>query len=462
MNLQKTLFVSAWALAYAGVSYAAVSPEEAKKLGTTLTYFGAEKSGNDAGTIPAYTGGVTTPPAGFKKGDLLRPDPFSNEKPLFSIDAKNMEKYADKLTDGAKALIKKYPSYRVDVYPTHRSVAYPNSVKDNTLKCATTAKTKDAGVSFEGCHGGVPFPIPQDGFEVMWNHLTAHRGDSYRADYQSLFVDTSGKLVTTGGGAYFAEYPYWHNTTQNTGGDQQYFRVKVFYSVPTRRAGEIILSIDHPDVLGIGRKVWSYLPGQRRVRLAPTVAHDTPNPSTGGSSTYDDAYVFDGSMERFKFKLLGKKEMYVPYNDYKLTYWSKAADVMKPNHINPDFVRWELHRVWVVEATLAEGKRHIYSKRVFYVDEDSWSALASDEYDMRGQFYRTSFSYPAPSYDVPAAMVLTHGSYDLISGIYVLNIYFAEGRGTGIGGGGVPGLQYLSPTPDKEWTPDFVAGSGTR
>jgi hypothetical protein len=159
------------------------------------------------------------------------------------------------------------------------------------------------------------------------------------------------------------------------------------------------------DPLDIGtkdRRAWTYLPGQRRVKVAPDLAHDTPNPGTAGATTFDDTFIFNGSMDRFDFKLVGKKEMLVPYNDYVAVYQSKQDDLLKPNHLNPDLVRWELHRVWIVEATLKEGKRHVYSKRTFYLDEDSWMALASDEYDARGQLYRTGFAYMAPSYDVPA------------------------------------------------------------
>jgi hypothetical protein len=98
-----------------------VTADEAKQLGTTLTQVGAEKAGNKEGTIPEYTGGLTTAPAGFDKGKGVRPDPFASEKPVASIDAKNMDKYADKLSEGTKALMQANADYRIDVYPTHRT-----------------------------------------------------------------------------------------------------------------------------------------------------------------------------------------------------------------------------------------------------------------------------------------------------------------------------------------------------
>ncbi len=210
--------------------------------------------------------------------------------------------------------------------------------------------------------------------------------------------------------------------------------------------------VDPLDFADRGRRAWLYLPGQRRVRLAPDVSHDTPNPATAGATTYDDAFIFNGSMERFDFKLIDKKELYVPYNTYRMAYDSTAKELLQADHLNPDLVRWELHRVWVVEATLAEGKRHIYNKRVFYLDEDSWVAVASDQYDNKGELYRVGFAYITPSYEYPAPFADLQNHYDLIAGRYTIQAYSAE-RG---------GVVYIEPRPEREWSPDALAGSGIR
>ena len=449
MKFSKKLITAALGAAFAGSTLAAVSADEAKKLGTTLTAVGAEKAGNKDGTIPAYTGGLTTPPAGFKKGDGLRPDPFANEKPLYSIDAKNMDKYADKLTEGAKALMKKYPSYRIDVYPTHRTVAFPKFMNDNTVGCAVTAKTTNNGLSMEGCHAGYPFPIPKDGYEAMWNHLVRFRGQGIHLKYDSYNVDASGRVFLSNTGTLAQDMPYWDPAQKGT---DVLWQLKINFTAPARRAGEALMVFDYLDPVNKSRRAWQYLPGQRRVKLSPDIAYDTPSNGTAGATTFDDTYLFSGAMDRFNFKLIGKKEMYVPYNAYKMAYASKAEDLMKPNHLNPDLVRWELHRVWQVEATLAEGKRHIYSKRNFYLDEDSWTALASDQYDARGQLYRSLFAYMTPSYEVPAPYADLHGAYDLITGMHVISGLTSE-RG---------GVLYGDRLPEKEWSADALAGSGVR
>ena len=449
MRFPKSLTIATIAFAVSGAVAAAITPEEAKALGTTLTGVGAERSGSKDGTIPEYTGGLTTVPAGFKAGDGVRPNPFAGEKPRQAIDGKNMAQHADKLTEGTKALLQKYPTYRVDVYPTHRSVAFPKFVTDNTAKNATRAKTNNDGRSIEGAHAGFPFPIPKNGYEAMWNHLVRFNGQSYESKYRNLSVDAGGRTTLATEGLSVQEYPFWDPAKAAA---ETYWRIKLSYTGPARRAGEALLIVDPLDIGQKDRRAWSYLPGQRRVKVAPDLSHDTPNPGTAGATTFDDTFIFNGSMERFDFKLVGKKEMYVPYNTYAAVYQAKQDELLKPNHLNPDFVRWELHRVWVVEATLREGKRHVYSKRVFYLDEDSWAALASDEYDARGQLYRAGFAYMAPSYDLPAPYSDMFGHYDVVARLYSLTGFIAE---TG-------GLRHTKALADREWSPDALAGAGIR
>ncbi|MCA0244054.1 MAG: DUF1329 domain-containing protein [Proteobacteria bacterium] len=453
MTFDSKLFAcfAAWAAATAVAvpAMAAVSADEAKALGTTLTPIGAEKGANKDGSIPAWSGGLTAPPAGFKPGDGIRPNPFAADKPRLVIDAKNMATYAAQLTDGSKALLQKYPSFRIDVYPTQRSVAFPKWIYDNTAKNAVKAKTNNDGRSIEGAHAGFPFPMPKTGYEAMWNHLVRFNGQAYEAKYRNLTVDASGRVTLATEGVSVQEYPYWDpaKTSADT-----YWKIKLSYTGPARRAGEALMIIDPLDIGAKDRRAWTYLPGQRRTKVAPDLGHDTPNPGTAGASTFDDTFIFNGSMERFDFKLVGKKEMFVPYNDYAAVYGAKQDDLLKPNHLNPDLVRWELHRVWVVEATLREGKRHVYGKRVFYLDEDSWAALASDEYDARGQLWRTGFAYMAPSYDIPAPYTDMFGHYDLVSRVYSLTGFIAE---TG-------GIRQTKPLPEREWTADALAGAGVR
>jgi hypothetical protein len=433
-----------------GGTLAGVAPEEAKKLGAELTPFGAVKAGNADGTIPEYAGGLTTPPVGFDKSKGVLPDPFASEKPVLSINAKNMDQYADKLSEGAKALLKAHGDFRIDVYPTHRTAAFPKAVLENTVKNATRSKLTDDGIGMSGGRGGFPFPIPKNGHEVIFNFLARYQGlSTVLPKYCAYNVTSSGKLVLSTEGVWTNESPFYDDS--RSADPTVFTRAKANYTGPARRAGEAILTIESFDVAKT-RRAYQYLPGQRRVRLAPDLSYDTPNPSTGGMSTLDDVNLYNGLQDRFDFMLVGKKEMYVPYSAYRFVFHEKPEDLFKSKFINPDFVRWELHRVWVVDAKLREGKRHVYSRRTFYVDEDTWMILAVDQYDGRGQLWRSGFSYFTQHYGANVPINMTSGHYDLIAGTYYIN--------TWPGSYGVKVNDAMQA--DSLWTPDALAAQGVR
>jgi hypothetical protein len=452
MKFVKTVLAASLAMVLAAQVQAAVSTQDAAKLGTSLTLVGAEKAGNADGSIPAYNGGLTTPPASFKAGDSMRPDPFASEKPLLVIDGKNVDQYKGMLTATTVELAKRFPTFRVDVFPTHRTVSLPKAILDNGVKNASGAKSLEGGLAIDNVLPGVPFPIPQSGNEAMWNFLLRYQGVSINSKYDSWNVDSAGvpSLATTG--QAFISYPIYENLTQPISSADVYYQMKLSYTGPARRAGEAVMLKDAANPLQQPRRAWQYLPGQRRVKLAPNLAYDTPNPGTAGAGTYDDVFVFNGALDRTDWKLVGKQEMIVPYNTYKLTYAQDPKSLTTANHLAPDFVRWEKHRVWVVEGNLKAGARHIYAKRRFYLDEDSWSALASDQYDARGQLYRGSFAFLSQSYDKQVPDSTPFMIYDLVGGSYNINGVV----------GPYGGIKYIDPLSKAQWSSESLAGSGIR
>jgi hypothetical protein len=452
MKFMQTLMAASLALAFAGAAHAAVSQQEAEKLGTTLTAIGAERAGNADGSIPEFTGGFRGPVAGFKEGDSFRPNPFASEQPILVINGSNADQHKEQLTAVTHELLKRFPSYRLDVYKTHRSVWMPDDVVANAKRNAVKARTVDDGVGIEDALAGVPFPIPQTGSEVMWNHLLRYSGVTIQSKFDTYNVDSSGRAILSTTGLATVNLPGYEDLNKIQKATDIFYRIKVSYSGPARRAGEAILVQDQVNAFLAPRRAWQYLPGQRRVKLAPDLAYDTPNPGTAGANTYDDTFVFTGALDRYEWKLVGKKEIYVPYNAYDLVYGTDVKKIVTPNHINPDVVRWEKHRMWVVEANLKPGKRHIYHKRVMYIDEDSWTALASDQYDARGNLFRGNFAYMAPSFDIGVPNATAHGTYDLIGGLYTQNGL------TGPYGG----VRYIEPLPRAQWSPQALAGAGIR
>ncbi len=414
-RLKAALFGGALAMA-AAIPLAAPSlAQTAADLGKTLTPMGAIKAGNADGTIPEWTGGITKPPAGWQPGQL-ETDPFAADKPLFTIDAKNVDKYADKLPEGLKALIKQYPdTYKMPVYPTRRSAGYPQRIYDETIANATRAKLAAGGNGVEGAKEGVPFPIPTEGVQAVWNHLLRYRGldTTRRVGQANPQVDGSFTMIMLE-----EKVKYLYQAPGGTTGNTSLFFLQEVVE-PARLAGEILLVHETINQVAEPRSAWTYNPGQRRVRRAPNVGYDTPGTASDGLRTNDNFDMFSGAPDRYDWKLLGRQEMYVPYNSYKLH--SKEAtynQIIKPRHINQDLARYELHRVWVVEATLKQGTSHVYAKRRFYIDEDSWQILVADHYDGRGQMWRVAESHGISYYAVPTYYTTLDTLYDLQSGRY--------------------------------------------
>ncbi len=398
---------------------AAVDAQKAAELKTVLTPMGAEKEGNKDGSIPAWTGGVAPGTAAFIGSSGRRADPYAADKKLYSVTSKNMAEYGDKLSEGAKALLQKFPeSYRIDVYPTRRSASAPQWVYDNTSKNATRARLSKSLV-VEQAYGGIPFPIPANGAEVMSNNLMTWRGESVRTSQQAYLGTADGKSVMTTDAMLEQQFPYYFKDGALEKFDGEYKLNRFTTLGPAIRAGEAVVSRINLDE--DKSQAWVYLTGQRRVRMLPNACCDTPSPQTSGVMTYDEIYVFSGRMDGFNWKLLGKKEMLIPYNTNAFMKPTKAAEVLGPRHLNPDHVRWELHRVWVVEATLAPGARHNAARSVYYVDEDSWMAVLGDRFDAKGQLWKTLYQLPVVAPDLLAMIPGAYGFVDMLSGTSFAN-----------------------------------------
>ncbi|WP_171049562.1 MULTISPECIES: DUF1329 domain-containing protein [Pseudomonas] len=392
MNYKKYLLSIAVSYAFAGQGFAAPSADEIKQIGSTLTEFGATIAGNSDGSIPAYdpAKALTKPPAGYSPrqaaGGFPYVDPYAGEKPLFSITSKNLAQYADKVDDGNKALLAQYPDYRLDVYPTHRSAPpLPKFAHDNTLNNIAKPHLEGEGTGLADAHAQVPFPIPKTGNEAMWNFVVRFFRPYESGNFATYLIDSAGEKTLVTDSTVFYEHEYWDPS--KTSSDYAN-RLVNNNKAPAAKSGSKDMRYT-PLRLDIkSDSAWSYSPGQRRVRLAPEFKYDTVSAQYGGLITFDEITGFDGKQDRFEFKLIGKKEMYVPYNTYR-TASAKLDELVKSGFVNPDKVRWELHRVWEVEATLKSGQRHTNPKKRFYLDEDSWNMAMYNSYDAAGKLHHS-------------------------------------------------------------------------
>lgn len=412
---------------------AKVLPEEAAQLGVTgtpLTPMGAIRAGNEDGSIPEWTGGIKTPPSGWEKGKMHGDfDPYKDDAPLFIITAQNYKQYGDKLTVGQKTMFDRYPkNYKMIVYPTRRSAAYPDEIYSATINNATrTVALPDYGGldgygMFGGdLPGGVAFPIPKSGLEAQYSHQTMYTGKYYRREGKAINAYTNGQIVV----GDIVEYMMFPQQMSVQERDQKldwlkdaWFGLSIDIKGPARLVGPLTLA--KATLTPTELYAYQYAAGQRRVRVAPDVgSYDNPAMGSDGLRTGDDRYFLFGKLDRYEFKLVGKKELLVPYNSYKLAQSSvKIADIMKYPTLNQDLPRYELHRVWVVEATLRSGESHQYAKRVLYYDEDSWTALLQDVYDKRGEYWRFMEAFMINFWELPATDYWGDVHYDIPSGRY--------------------------------------------
>ncbi|WP_130928628.1 DUF1329 domain-containing protein [Pseudomonas sp. Sample_20] len=397
---------------------AAVPAAEADKLGKSLTPMGAEMAGNADGSIPAWKPLPKNAGSVDSKGFLS--NPYASEQPLFTITAKDVDKYKDKLAPGQYAMFKRYPeTFKMPVYPSHRGATVPDDVFAAIKKNATSTNLVSGGNGLENFDTAVPFPIPKTGVEVIWNHITRYRGGSVTRLVTQAAPQPNGSYSLV----YFQDQFVFRDKMKdydpaNPGNILFYFKQKV--TAPARLAGGVLLVHETLDQVKEPRSAWVYNAGQRRVRRAPQVSYDGPGTAADGLRTSDNLDMYNGAPDRYDWKLEGKKEMYIASDSYKLDDPKlKYSDIIKAGHINQDLARYELRRVWHVVATLKEGQRHIYAKRDFYIDEDTWQAAVIDHYDGRGQLWRVAEAHAENYYDKQVPWYALETLYDLQSGRYL-------------------------------------------
>ena len=342
----------------------------------------------------------------------------------------------------------------MDVYPTHRTAAAPLAVYDAIRRNATTAHAAPEGITsgIEGAAGGIPFPIPNDGAEAVWNHVLAFWGAARETRLATYVVFGAQPPELTDDRREVVDFPYYFPgaTPASIG---QYFLEKREITVgPPEHAGEGYVALQPLNVARSKFTAWQYLPGQRRVRRAPSLSYDTPDPDASGLESFDDYYVFSGGLDHYRYMLLGKREMYVPYNNDRLLNLPRA-NLLTPRVANPNDLRYELHRVWIVDATLAPGQRDIVAHRRLYLDEDTWFAVYADAWDREGRLWKFSHGSMVSIKELPAVVLGPQFVYDLQYGAYVLDFAF---------NGAPDGYRVTQPHPPSTFTPEGLAASGTR
>ncbi len=408
-----------YALAFAASVSQAIAGDAAL-LGTKLTLNGADPNASADGMIPAYTGGITTPPTGYVEGED-HIDPYADDAPLFTITADNMAQYDNRLSAGQKALLQRHPqSFRMDIYPARRSCALPQPVYDETRKNVDRAKLVDDGNGVQNARVGVPFPIPDKPVEIYWNHNFHWYGHRYHAITSGANVYPNGSLTKVVREDW--RYNYYADPQ---GPDPKYkndqFHWMGIWRAPSRFNGSGFSMTNTINQVKEPRNGVIFRPDTRKImRTTPAaVTYDGPLSTANGLRNNDNMFLFGGAPDRYEWKLRGKQEIFVPYNAYKASASTTTHDeLMTVNHLNPDYLRYELHRVWVLEATAKADRNPAFAKRVFYADEDSWIFLMADLYDPDLKLTRVQHGFVKNYYEAPACVLEFDVMYDLASGRY--------------------------------------------
>ncbi|WP_448550421.1 DUF1329 domain-containing protein [Thalassotalea fusca] len=416
-----TLLSMAVALTLSGAANAKIDAEQAKKLSAELTPFGAVRAGNADGSIPEWTGGIQKAPDGYTPG-MHHLDPYPADKIEYTITAANVEQYKSILTPGQLALFKAYPdTFKMNVYKTRRSASYPQHVFEATLANAVRAELIEDGNGIQGAAVGIPFPIPANGLEAIWNHILRYRGEAITRQGGQVTPTASGDFTYIGfDDQLMLPYGTKGASPEELQETNILFKFKQKVTEPSKLVGTALLVHETMDQIKTPRQAWIYNKGVRRAQKAPTVAYDAPGTAADGLRTTDDFDMFNGAPNRYTWTLKGKQELLIPYNDYRLhSDKLKYDDIVQAGHINPEHVRYEKHRVWVVEANLKENTRHIYKKRVFFIDEDSWQIAVTDIYDDRDELYRVGVAHGLNYYEVPTQWSTLEVFHDLQSKRYI-------------------------------------------
>ncbi|MBQ0742805.1 MAG: DUF1329 domain-containing protein [Pseudomonas sp.] len=395
-----------------------VDSTQAAQLGNELTPLGAERAGNAEGTIPAWTGGASAP-AHYRSG-MHHPDPYADDAVLYQISHEHTEQNASLLPEGLRDLLERHPEYYLRVFPTRRSAAAPERVYEATRQNALNAELVENGNGITGAAAGIPFPIPQNGTEVIWNHILHYRGDqNHFINNQAVVLNGNANLIKRDRQIY---YVYGREGMTPDKLDNTLLHYKYTVTAPARLAGTSLVVEDPLDQIFTTRKAWRYSPDNRRTRRLPSLAYDSLQPDTSGLATADVVDSYNGAPDRYEWTLAGKREMLVPYNSYAVHQKGIPYDqIVQAKTLNPELLRYELHRVWVVDANLRYGYTHPYVVRRFYIDEDSWQILAVDLRDKNGELIGLQESHPINYYDVPMFGSTLETLYHLKTGNYFVD-----------------------------------------
>ncbi len=419
---------SADAVAGAGVSQQAAVRQTAERLrgagvrssgapkALGFTDVGAEASANADGRIPPFEGGLPR--------SSSAENPYADDVPLVVLDQSNMADWEPWLSDGHRALLRQNPQFRMPVYPSRRSVNYPVEIREATKKNRGRAKLLGSD-AISGAKLGFPFPSPENGVEAMWNHRLRWRGEAVsRTTRQSVVRkdgSNNGTLVQ-----YEESFSRYANISDPA--DLARENILLYYLTTfgkgTQQPDFTVLVHESANSLEKSRAIWVLPRTYKKMFRIPPVGYDNPFPGSEGLYYVDMVDMYNGAFDHYDWKLAGKRELLIGYNAFKAQEFGAndgPQGLLHAGAVNAEALRYEVHRVWVVEASERGGKSHIFGVRRFYLDEDSWNVVLVENYDRAGQLWRVQEGHLLPNLQLQSADSAPVVTYDLSDGRYFIN-----------------------------------------
>ncbi|WP_234824943.1 DUF1329 domain-containing protein [Cupriavidus necator] len=330
---------------------------------------------------------------------------------------------ADLLTDKLDWQVRNW-NLRITLDPAKAIPAEPRLV-EATKKYAGQVKLDPASKEVSGYTAGLPFPEiaesdPDAGYKIMWNYYYAPReGDTVYNKSIILGINGDSGLETKQSWIY----------------QRYYFKGRLLGDKPVVGDGSIAaktyLLAQYPeDIKGLGtfavrpdaakfEETWAYLKSARRARRLSGGAWMDP---VGGTDMLgDDTNVFNARPSWYKgFKLTGRRWVLAITDGQKDNHVpSKAGtpeefpsvDLKNPPYWNP-VAKWQPREVFVVEAT--PPAEHPYSKRVMYVDVNTFRPYYSENYDKKGEFWKFTMSEMRTAVSDGGQKVLLYTGFDAI------------------------------------------------
>ncbi len=347
---------------------------------------------------------LATGPLSHAKDDFLSyPKPLGGEV-KFRVDKSNLEQHKDRLPEGLYKMIKEW-DYSINVYETVNDFSFPNDYQEATEKYKGAARVDKQG-GIENYTAGLPFPEPKSGAEVMYNYDYKYTGDDFYYVGDAIIMSTAGRErrlgLTYSRMSYQGRLRVDPKPSIPGPGNVELKEISGF-TYPEDIAGMVLLTVRYQNP-SKGDDGWMYIPTIRRVRRISVAQRGD---SSGGMDfTWDDYRGFSGKVSDYAWKLIGKKEMIIPFH----------APTTNPRHkgivLIPDDLRYELRSVWIVEG-VNKDKDYVYSRRRIYLDADSYDIPVCVLWDRRGALWK----YIEIGYAVDTQNRLTHTSY---AGVYDL------------------------------------------